>query len=463
MTDNLESVVMGESMFFKRLKFGGSNFNLKGVLRQVFTTEYSSSDEKYFVNLAMKRRRRVSGDIAIRLGVIYNLIVPLASQFVAPAELLPMITSFHFTLLILTLPMFLPFFSFKPIVDKVGRRYVLPIIILLPAVFYAFVAATKSPTFPEPRHTILINHIYTVSILILLIHPGDRWQRFLSMIFLAGVAYAAFYRHPVGNAISAFAFLVFLIAYMNTIWLENQNRAVAMREFALMIQAAPAKIVRQASLSNDDLGHAFAPTQRHCVCISSDWRGYQAISASISPEQLAAALGSYYEMVDRLLAETFKDGNYYSDWIADELFVVVFAKDTAEEKILINAALTFASGLVLKKQEFVDTNGLQISIDIGVSSGLSLIGMMGPPGHRKATALGDVPGQARRFQMSGKYLRSKFGEIDRVIFGSNSLMQITEPFDIRQIDLSGDEKIRDLGDRALFYMEPVNTPMKHAV
>lgn len=450
-------------MIFNRFKAEASRLNLKEAFRRLFTTEYSSSDEKYFVNLAVERRRRVSGDIAIRLGVIYNIILPLVSQFFAAPEILTMITSFHLTLLALTLPMFLPFFSFKPIVEKVGRRYFLPVSILLPPLFYAFIAATRVPTFPEPRHALLMNHIYSVSILIMLIHPGHRWQRFLSMIFLGGVAYVAFYRHPVGTAISAFAFLSFTLCYMNTVWLENQNIAVAKREFALMIQAAPAKIVRQASLSNDDLAHAFAPTQRHCVCISSDWRGYQAISASISPEQLAAALGSYYEMIDRLLAATFKDGNYYSDWIADELFVVVFAKDTAEEKILINAALALASELVIKKQEFVNTNGLEISIDIGVSSGVSLIGMMGPPGHRKATALGDIPGQARRFQMSGKYLRSKFGEADRVIFGSNSLMQITEPFEISQFDLSEDEKIRDLGDRALFYMEPGISTMRRAV
>jgi class 3 adenylate cyclase len=450
-------------MTFNRFKTNASRFNLTATLRRLFTTEYSSSDEKYFVNLAMERRRRVNGDITIRLGVIYNIILPVVSQFVATSELLPLITSFHLTLLALTLPMFLPLFRFKAIIENVGRKYVLPLTILMPSLFYASIAATKFPTFPEPRHALLMNHIYTVSILIMLIHPGHRWQRFLSMIFLAVVAYFAFYRHPVGSAISAFAFLSLVLCYMNTVWLENQNCAIAKREFALMIQAAPAKIVRQASLSNDDLGHAFAPTQRHCVCISSDWRGYQAISASIAPEQLAAALGSYYEMVDRLLADKFQDGNYYSDWIADELFVVVFAKDTLEEKVLINAALSFANGLIEKKQKFVDISALEINIDIGISSGVSLIGMMGPPGHRKATALGDVPGQARRFQMAGKYLRSKFGESDRVIFGSNSLMQITEPFEIKQFDLSEDEKIRDLGDRALFYMEPVMSTVRRAV
>jgi hypothetical protein len=304
-------------MFLNRLKTHGSGFSLTGTLRSFFTTEYSSSDEKYFVNLAMERRRRVSGDIAIRLGVIYNIILPVVSQFVAASELLPLITSFHLTLLALTLPMFLPFSHFKPVIDKVGRKYVLPLTILTPPLFYASIAATKSPMFHEPRHALLMNHIYTVSILIMLVHPGHRWQRFLSMIFLAVVSYFAFYRHPVGTAISAFALLSLVLCYVNTVWLENQNCAIAKREFALMIQAAPAKIVRQTSLSNDDLAHAFSPTQRHCVCISSDWRGYQAISASIAPEQLAAALGSYYEMVDRLLADKFQDGNYYSDWIAD--------------------------------------------------------------------------------------------------------------------------------------------------
>jgi hypothetical protein len=450
-------------MIFNRLKSEAWRFNLTDALRRLFTTEYSSFDEKYFVIRAMERRRRVSGDIVIRLGVIYNTILPVVSQFVASSELLPKIASFHLTLLALTLPMFLPFSRFKPVIDQIGRKYVLPLTILMPPLFYASIAVTNSPTFPEPRHALLMNHIYTISILTMLVHPGERWQRLLSMIFLTGVLYFAFYRHPVGTAISAFAFLSMVLCYVNTVWQENQNCAIAKREFALMIQAAPAKIVRQASLSNDDLVHAFAPTQRHCVCISSDWRGYQAISASISPEQLATALGSYYEMIDRSLAETFKDGNYYSDWIADELFVVIFAKDTAEEKVLINTALSFTNGLVLKKQEFVDKNALQISIDIGVSSGLSLIGMMGPPGHRKATALGDVPGQARRFQMAGKHLRARFGETDRVIFGSSSLMQITDPFDIKKFDLSEDEKLRDLGDRALFYMEPSVVAMKRAV
>lgn len=450
-------------MIFNGLNTGGAKFNIAEALRQIFATEYSSSDEKYFVNLAMERRRRVSGDLVIRLGIIYNTALPLFSLLVVNPKIIPYIVAFHILSLAMTMPMFIPQVAVKPIIDAVGRKYVLPILILTPPLFYALLAHFIAPTFHEPRHILLINHIYMVSILIVLVHPGQRWQRALAVLILSINSFFAFYQHPVGSALTLFSAFTMVIAFINTVWIENQMRRLAMHEFALMSQAAPAKIVRQASLSNDDLGKVFAPIQRHCVCISSDWRGYQAISASITPERLAAALGSYYEMVDRLLADTFKEGNFYSDWIADELFVVIFAKDTNEEKILINAALSFAGNLVKKKQEFVDANGLQISIDIGVSSGVSLIGMMGPPAHRKATALGDVPGQARRFQMAGKYLRTRFGETDRVIFGSNSLMQITEPFDIKQFDLSGDERVRDLGDRTLFYMEPEISIMNRAV
>jgi len=243
-------------------------------------------------------------------------------------------------------------------------------------------------------------------------------------------------------------------ALVITLSIERRNRILAQKEFQLMIQAAPAKIVRQSALSNDDIGMVFAPTQRHCVCISSDWRGYQALSSKVSSSELSKAIGAYYEMTDTLLSEVFPEGNYYTDWIADELFVVIFAKDASEEPGLINSSLRFARELILKKQEFVKNVDLPINIDVGIASGVSLIGMMGPAGHRKATALGDVPGQARRYQEIGKQIRRKFGENDRVLFGYNSLLAITQPFDVKQFELEAGGKVRDLAEDRVFYMEP---------
>jgi hypothetical protein len=161
-------------------------------------------------------------------------------------------------------------------------------------------------------------------------------------------------------------------------------------------------------------------------------------------------------MTDRLLSHVFPEGNYYTDWIADELFVVTFAKDASEEAGLINASLRFAHELILRKQEFIKSMNLPINIDVGVASGVALIGMMGPAGHRKATALGDVPGQARRYQEIGKQIRRKFGENDRVLFGYNSLLQITQPFDVKQFELEAGGKVRDVAEDRVFYLEPAN-------
>ena len=72
--------------------------------------------------------------------------------------------------------------------------------------------------------------------------------------------------------------------------------------------------------------------------------------------------------------------------------------------------------------------------------------MMGPASHRKATALGDVPGQARRLQSAGKILRDVFGNRDPIMFGAKSLLQVTAPFDVREFLLDPKNSIRDFKD-----------------
>jgi hypothetical protein len=79
--------------------------------------------------------------------------------------------------------------------------------------------------------------------------------------------------------------------------------------------------------------------------------------------------------------------------------------------------------------------------------------MMGPGTHRKATALGEVPGVARRLQAAGKLIRLHRGEKDRVIFAVDTLMEITEGFDIHEFSLDRGTKLRDIKTPQIFYME----------
>ena len=435
-----------------------SDINPLKLWQSLFATKYASADEEYFVRIAMERRREASAEVAVRIGVVYDLIMPAVVLSMEAIKTQNLIILFHALHLVLMLPMFINHPTLTPIIKNVGRRFILPISIVAPVAFYAYLLATRSGVDVDKAYFLGVTHIYALCNFIIIIHPGAALARTITMILLSFISYLVFSQQQMTGVLGGTNALSMCVGLFITFSIDRQNRILAQKEFQLMIQAAPAKIVRQSASANDDLGQLFAPSNRHCVCISSDWRGYQALSAKISSDELSKAIGAYYEMTDKLLSHLFPEGNYYTDWIADELFVVIFAKDATEETGLINAGLEFARQLILQKQQFTKDMNLPINIDVGVASGVALIGMMGPTGHRKATALGDVPGQARRYQEIAKQIRKKFGDSDRVLFGYNSLLQITQPFEVKQFDLEAGGKVRDVAEDRVFYMEPTEEP-----
>jgi hypothetical protein len=81
--------------------------------------------------------------------------------------------------------------------------------------------------------------------------------------------------------------------------------------------------------------------------------------------------------------------------------------------------------------------------------------MMGPAGHRKATALGEVPGHARRLQSLGKTIRQAQGDTDRVIFAAPTLMEITEALAVTEFKLEDKHQLRNMASTSVFYLEPL--------
>ena len=431
-----------------------SVLNPIGLWRSIFAVSYSSPDERFFVQEAISRRRIMNAEVASRVNIFYNLLMLGLLPFVALEPARSYLRYFHIGMIFLTSPIYFSPRKIQPIIEKVGFKIILPIAILLPSVAYYSAIYTFVPDLGGSRALLAINHVMLLNAFVLLVHPGSRFQRLLAVILFGVLGAFAFSKSSSPGIFTFINFVSALIGFLITLLFDRQHRAMAQREFRLLIQAAPAKIVRQSASSNTDIMNFFAPTERHCVCISSDWRGYQGISSSMATRKLSEALGAYYEMCERLLAKAFPEGNYYTDWIADELFVVVFAKDEREEKLLVNDALQFSHDLILEKKRFTDDFGFQMAIDIGVSSGVSLIGMMGPSSHRKATALGDVPGHSRRLQTAGKYIRQRCGDHDRVVFGSASLFELSAPFDVKEFVLDEKSQLRDLNQDRIFYFEP---------
>jgi hypothetical protein len=231
------------------------------------------------------------------------------------------------------------------------------------------------------------------------------------------------------------------------------TRMAAIKELRIRAGMAPLQIVRRSVTEETSVESVFAPKLRYCVCVSSDWRSFQELTTRIDAKSVSEALSAYYQMCNEELRQRFPSGNYYSDWIADELFIVVFTENPLETMQLTKDALEFSRAILESKARFVIDHDFPFAIDIGMSVGQAMVGMMGPVQHRKATALGEVPGRSRRLQGTGKLLRYHLGERDRVIFDETLAETLPDQDGVQTFTLTEDRKLRDLNCRTLHFVE----------
>lgn len=413
------------------------------------TVDVASADERFFVAARMTRRHLEQTEVTLKVAVAFHIFAASIMPFVALPDMAAQLIATHVISGLLCLAM---------IIETPARemliRHVYPVLLIIIPVAYS-ISARRYIAQGDPEG-IFISGAAAIMICMfaLLMDPGSKKLHVLWMSICCGLGYWAFGGHKLGfllgliNSVASVASFVFTQAH------KAQYVRMARLEYNLLIRAAPAKIVRQSASGNISISEAFAPRSRRCVCISSDWRGYQALSETMSVESLSKGLGDYYDMCESILSNAFPDGNYYTDWIADEFFVVIYSKDVGDKNDLVNQSLQFSYDLILGKREFVARYGLPEAIDIGVSCGDALIGMMGPVGHQKVTALGEVPGRARRIQGAGKLIRMNHGERDRVVFGSAVLLDITRPFAVQEFVLEPGKKIRDIDHDRLYFIDP---------
>ncbi len=258
-------------------------------------------------------------------------------------------------------------------------------------------------------------------------------------------------------------FVASLVAVFRNSESTRMQVNVAKKEYRTRERLIPSHILRSSSHKDRDSEEVFLPSERQCVYIASDWRGYQKLSETIDPRKLTEALNAYYDLCDSLLQKYFPEGNYYSDWIADELFVVVLPVDDKPEINISEQAVNFSVELTHQRPSFEEQYAFPEAIDIGLSYGPAIVGLMGPSNHKKATALGQYPGKSRRYQDVGKYLRKSMYASDRVIFGQSILMNLKNiDYDIKKSSNDSNMKFRDLEDNFVFYIEDVQEKCNEA-
>lgn len=422
---------------------------LRNTVRLV--PRFSDPDEALFCRRWLQNLEHYLYGTITPVTSVFDLIVAAAAPYIAhPMNVLPMRVAhaLHFLLVVAS-----PFLLQRPrALRTVGFLAALSYLF-----GYGYITWTCSTALKVPRHELLsATALLSISIIYV---QGCAFDKKLALAFsgLAVVtAFVAMSGNEVGYLWAGLNSCLVLIAWYFYAARIERTLEEARREFRVRGKIAPTHIVRKTGGSEADLIKAFEPLRRPCVCISSDWRNYQRISETFDAARLSRALNAYYNFCYTLLHERFPEGNYYTDWIADELFIVVYADGDVAGRDMVNAALELCHDLVRRKQAFFAEHGLPEAIDVGVSYGVALVGMMGPDHFRKATALGEIPGRARRLQSTGKLLRARLGDEDRVIFDKDVLMKLTAPFQVKSFAVASGEVLRDLPDSEVFYVQPVD-------
>lgn len=285
-----------------------------------------------------------------------------------------------------------------------------------------------------------------------LVCPMPLWRIGALIALISASAAFAIISQPISPLWSLELFLCMLCSLGIRALYESFQEAQARSEFRYRIKIAPISIVRHSVADKIEVEELFRPEDKFCVCLSSDWHDYAQLCERLPAAQLVVALNDYYNLCQMLLDARFPAGNYYTDWLADELFIVAYAVDGQDEKVIVNAVTAFSVELLQARVEFSRRHSLPQQVDIGMAAGHALLGLMGPQGQNKVTALGVVPGRARRLQGAGQLLRRRLDAQDRVVFDYECLKRLSQPFKVGNYDLGEGEFIRDLEDRSLYYI-----------
>jgi hypothetical protein len=200
---------------------------------------------------------------------------------------------------------------FKTPIRDLLLRFAVPVLLISPSLFNFYAASHHIAENDHVRTIMAASAAIICGSAMSFLDPRNSLPRGLSALLCIAVGFLAFAESPAGGILAIVNGVAVGGSFVITLFHDRDFRTVVEREYRLLVQAAPAKIVRESASSNVDVYKVFEPKMRHCVCLSSDWRDYQSVSATVSADSLAGSLGRYYDMCEKLLSQIFPEGNYY--------------------------------------------------------------------------------------------------------------------------------------------------------
>jgi hypothetical protein len=414
-------------------------------VRILFEPTFQSDGERDYAVAILERRERVIAIIFLVVRVfawIPVLLLGLSGKITDPAY--KVMTAYGVVQAVTALILLLSNVRTKTLV--LSTYYML----ILAQVFWtisAMIESTGGLLSPSLIRSWVFSVVFGV-----LFFPMRSWQHHkLSAITIPSLLWACMYSEkPILAAILA---TIGIVAAQNIqIITHRMVKRDAINAFREKSRYIPRQVLRKAAQADVKITDVFSPSDRYCVCICSDWSHFKSLISDETMMTLGISMTDYYGQIMKILNEQFPEGNFFIDWIADELFVVIFAEDKYRNVHLMNEGFEAARKIFRHHQGFVSKNRISSGIDIGMSDGIAAVGIFGTGGIAKATAFGSAPGLARRMHSVCHKLRREHGSYNRIVMTDEFAHVLASGgIDVSRVSAEISKSTKDVSDEKIYF------------
>ncbi len=146
---------------------------------------------------------------------------------------------------------------------------------------------------------------------------------------------------------------------------------------------------------------AFSGERRDVTVIFCDMRGFTPLTERLPPEEVVAALNSFYSLMIDL---TIKNDGTINKFLGDAVMAIFGAPTPYPDHCLraVKTALEMQSGVAQLSEQRIAEGKDPISIGIGISAGEAVAGTVGTESHMEYTVIGDKVNLAARLESNAK-------------------------------------------------------------
>ena len=191
-------------------------------------------------------------------------------------------------------------------------------------------------------------------------------------------------------------------------------------------QYVPPELVNVMNESQDT--YSFEGESREMTVLFSDILGFTSLSEKLTATELKQLLNQFFTPMTKTI---FDHKGTIDKYVGDMIMAFWGAPVKTESHALwaVNAAFGMLEVVDILKKEFSKKNLPEISIGIGINTGLMNVGDMGSKYRRAYTVLGDSVNLASRLEGLTRYY-----DVDLVV-GEDTYSQIKEYYECRELDL----------------------------